>query len=128
MTGATQQTVLRLSHDRHRDWWDRKHAVEKWIIHTKFAAGNPELKCEFVIFRRGWRVKGQQYEDLDLRVTTVIVFRSENYVFFASSLPVPLHIMHRAPKSCVLKLFAKFVLFVRSHFDLTCHVARCCCC
>ena len=30
-----------------------------------------------------------------------------------------MHIIHRAQNFCVLKLFVKFVSFVRSHFDLT---------
>jgi len=33
---AAQQTALRLSHHRHLEWRDRKLAVEKFIIHTKF--------------------------------------------------------------------------------------------
>jgi len=81
MIGAAQQTALRLSHDRHWDWRDRKHAVEKWIIHTKFVVGNPEWKSYLGRCRRGWRVKERQYEVLDLRFTIFIVFISENYMF-----------------------------------------------
>jgi hypothetical protein len=78
---AAQQTLLRLSHERHWDWWDRKHAVEKWIIHTKFVFGNPEWKSHLGGSRRGGRDKERQYEDLDVRVTIFIVFRPENYMF-----------------------------------------------
>jgi hypothetical protein len=76
MIGAAQQTVW-LSHD----WWDTKHAMEKWIIHTKFVVGNLEWKSHLGRSRRGWRIKERQYENLDLRVTIFIVFRSENYMF-----------------------------------------------
>ena len=48
-------------------------------MHTQFVVGNPEMKSQIGRSRRGWRVKGRQCEDMDLRVT-IFVFRSENYV------------------------------------------------
>ena len=107
------------------DWWDKIHALEKRKIHTKFVIGNPESNSHLGWARRVRRVKERQYEDLDLG--TYKFYCIQITEGFASALQVPLHRMHRPLNSRVLQLFAKFILFVRSHLHLICHVARCCC-
>ena len=76
------------------------------------------MKSQVGRSRRGLIFNEVQCEDLDFCVTIFSVEINKLCVF-ASSLQVPLYIMHRESNFCVLKLFAKFVSFVRSHFDLT---------
>ena len=103
--GAAQQTVLRLL--------EGQETCNGTMINTHKIC----RKSHFEKSRGGWIVKLRQYEDLDLR-DTIFVFRSKQLCVFATSLQVPLHITQRQPYFCVLKLFAKFVLFVQSHIDL----------
>ena len=75
-------------------------------------------KIQLVKSRSGLIYKERLYEGEDL---CFIIFSVEiNKVrVFATSLRVPLHITHRAPSFCVLKLFENLSHFLRSHSDLT---------
>ena len=106
--GAGQQRIIQLLEGQETCNWEK--------INTH----NVCRECHIGRSIVGWMVKKRQYEDLDLRATNFSVQISKVHVFFfATSLQVPLHIVQRATNFCVLKLFAKFVSFVRSHFHLT---------
>ena len=110
---AAQQTVLRLL--------EGQETCNGEINNTQKICEKSHLWMS----KLGWIDKERQYEDLDLCDIIIIIyffliFQINKLCVFSSSLQVPPHIMHRATKFCDLKLFAKFIFFVESHFQLIC--------
>ena len=66
----------------------------------------------------GWIVNERQYEDLERR-TTIFTVQIRKIVCFCFVTASPTAHNAESTKFCVLKLFAKFVLFVRIHFNPT---------
>ena len=66
----------------------------------------------------GWIVKELQYEDLELRATVFSVQIRTVVCFCFVTASATAH-NAESTKFCVLKLFAEFVSFLRSHFHLT---------
>ena len=104
--GAAQQTVLRLLEGRE--------------------TGNGKMSSTHKICRKshigrssgGWIVKERQYEDLEL-LATIFSVQIRTVVCFCFVTASPTAHNAESTKCCVLKLFAEFVLFLRSHFDLS---------
>jgi hypothetical protein len=94
-------------------------------MHTQFVVGNPEMKSQIGRSRRGWRVKGRQCEDMDLRFTIFIVFRSENYVILLRHFQ-----SHYTENETVVSLnyLQNFLIRTKSLRPHCCHMTRCCCC
>ena len=66
----------------------------------------------------GWIVNERQYEDLERR-TTIFSVQIRTIVCFCFVTSSPTAHNAESTKFCVLKLSVEFVLFLRSHFDLT---------
>jgi len=112
--GATQQTVLRVTHVRRWDWWDRKFAIEKWIIHTKVVVGNPKCKTNLGDIGVDGEIRKDSVSIWTYALQIVLCSDQKIKCFcFVTSSPTA-----HSNKLFCFKLFSKFVLFVWSHFDL----------